>query len=116
MNREELTALLTAALAKVDGAVFAETLLAAGVPAGPVRNIEEALLHPQTKEREMVVEKDGYQGVASPIKFSRSPDIGVESLPPYLGEHTREVLRAAGVCDDEINSLIAAGTIYQADG
>ena len=116
INREELTALLTASLAKVDGAVFAETLLAAGVPAGPVRNIEEALLHPQTKEREMVGEKDGYKGVASPIKFSRSPNIGVESLPPYLGEHTREVLRAAGVCDDEINSLIEAGTIYQADG
>jgi len=86
------------------------------VPAGPVRNIEEALLHPQTKEREMIVEKDGYRGVASPIKFSRSLDIGVESLPPHLGEHTREVLQAAGVCDDEINALIAAGTIYQADG
>ena len=54
--------------------------------------------------------------MASPIKFSRSSDIGVESLPPFLGEHTREVLLAAGVCDDEIDSLLAAGTIYQADG
>ena len=86
------------------------------MPAGPVRNVEEALLHPQTKEREMVVEKDGYRGLASPIKFSRSRDVGVQSLPPYLGEHTREVLKAAGLCNDEINSLIAAGTIYQADG
>ena len=111
-----MTDLLTVALAKVDGASFAETLLAAGVPAGPVRNIEEALLHPQTVEREMVLEKDGYQGLASPIKFSRSSDVGVACLPPMLGEHTREVLGAAGLDDAEIDALITAGTVIQADG
>ena len=111
-----MTDLLTAALAKVDGASFAETLLAAGVPAGPVRNIEEALLHPQTAAREMVLEKDGCQGCASPIKFSRSRDVGVACLPPMLGEHTREVLGAAGLDDAEIDGLIAAGTVVQADG
>ena len=116
VNRAALTDLLTAALAKVDGASFAETLLAAGVPAGPVRNIEEALLHPQTAEREMVLEKDGYQGLASPIKFSRSSDVGVAGLPPMLGEHSREVLGAAGLDDAEIDVLIAAGTVFQADG
>ena len=116
VNRAALTNLLTAALAKVDGALFAETLLAAGVPAGPVRNIEEALLHPQTAEREMVLEKDDYQGLASPIKFSRSSDVGVAGLPPMLGEHTREVLGAAGLDDAEIDGLIAAGTVIQADG
>ncbi len=116
VNREALTALLTVALAKVDGAVFAETLLAAGVPAGPVRNIEEALLHPQTDERQMVLEKDGYKGIASPIKFSRSRDVGVASLPPRLGEHTYEVLRAAGLEESQIEVLIASGVIAQAEG
>jgi len=111
-----LTDLLTTALAKVDGASFAETLLAAGVPAGPVRNIEEALLHPQTAEREMVLARDDYQGVASPIKFSRSREVGIAGLPPALGEHTREVLVAAGLSDAEIDALIAAGTIVVAEG
>jgi len=116
VNRAALTDLLTTALAKVDGASFAETLLAAGVPAGPVRNIEEALLHPQTAEREMVLARDDYQGVASPIKFSRSREVGVAGLPPALGEHTREVLVAAGLSDAEIDALIAAGTIVVAEG
>ena len=114
VNRDALTNLLTVALSKVDGSVFAETLLAAGVPAGPVRNIEEALLHSQTSERRMILSRDSYQGLASPIKFSRSSDVGVMSLPPILGEHTLEVLKAAGVGEQEIDELIAAGVIVQA--
>jgi crotonobetainyl-CoA:carnitine CoA-transferase CaiB-like acyl-CoA transferase len=54
--------------------------------------------------------------LASPIKFSRSSDVGVAGLPPMLGEHTREVLGAAGLDDAEIDGLIAAGTVIQADG
>ena len=54
------------------------------------------------------------QGLASPIKFSRSRDVGVACLPPMLGEHTRDVLGAAGLDDAEIYGLIAAGTGLQA--
>ena len=64
----------------------------------------------------MVLEIDDYQGLASPIKFNRSSDVGVAGLPPMLGEHTREVLGAAGLDDAEIDGLIAAGTVVQADG
>jgi len=113
VNRDVLNAVLEPALAKVDGAAFAETLLAAGVPAGPVRDVQEALLHPQTAERGMVVAADGYRGVASPIKFSRSVDVGVASVPPQLGQHTREVLLDAGLNDAEIDTLAAAGTIIE---
>ena len=111
VNRAALTEILEAALAKVDGAAFAETLLAAGVPAGPVRNVEEALNHPQTAAREMVVEKGGYQGMASPVKFSRSRDVGVAQLPPHLGQHSVEVLRDAGFDAAEIDTLLASGTV-----
>jgi len=117
VNRDALNAILAAALAKLDGAEFAETLLAAGVPAGPVRDIEEALRHPQTVARGMVLEKDGYKGMASPIKFSRSSEVGVGGLPPMLGEHSRDILRGVGLSDDEIDALVAAGTVgeYSAD-
>jgi crotonobetainyl-CoA:carnitine CoA-transferase CaiB-like acyl-CoA transferase len=64
----------------------------------------------------MVLEKDGYKGIASPIKFSRSRDVGVASLPPRLGEHTYEVLRAAGLEESQIEVLIASGVIAQAEG
>ena len=111
VNRAALTDILETALAEVDGAAFAEKLLAAGVPAGPVRDIEEALAHPQTATREMVLEKNGYQGVASPVKFSRSPDVGVAQLPPQLGQHSIEVLIDAGFDRAEIDDLLASGTI-----
>lgn len=111
VNRAALTDIIEAALAEVDGPAFAEKLLAAGVPAGPVRDVEEALMHPQTTVRRMVVEKDGYRGMGSPIKFSRSRDVGVAVLPPQLGEHSREILRAAGLDEAEIDALVAAGTV-----
>ena len=115
VNRAALTACLEGALAEVDGAAFAETLLAAGVPAGPVRDVEEALTHPQTAARGMVLERDGYRGIASPIKFSRSPEVGVAHLPPRLGAHSREVLHEAGLDDAEIDALVAAGTVVVHD-
>ena len=56
-NRLELTDYLQNALKDVDGNSFSEKLLNAGVPAGPVRNMEEAINHPQTNERQMVLHK-----------------------------------------------------------
>jgi crotonobetainyl-CoA:carnitine CoA-transferase CaiB-like acyl-CoA transferase len=115
VNRIALTGLIETALSEVDGAEFAERLLAAGIPAGPVRDVEEALTHPQTAARRMVIEKDDYTGISSPIKFSRSRDVGVTYLPPRLGEHSREVLRDAGLEEGEIEHLIGTGTVVALD-
>jgi crotonobetainyl-CoA:carnitine CoA-transferase CaiB-like acyl-CoA transferase len=72
-NREVLKALLEQHLADLDGAALADRLLKAGVPCGPVLTVPEAAAHPQTAHRGMIVELDGYRGVASPIKLSRNP-------------------------------------------
>ena len=111
-NRIELTKYLEKALSNVDGAEFSERLLSAGVPAGPVRNIEEAINHPQTKERKMVVEKNFYKGIASPIKFSRSKDVGVKLIPPKIGEHSQEVLVELGYSNQKIQKLIKDKIIF----
>ena len=95
-NRIALTKYLEDALSNVDGVEFSEKLLAAGIPAGPVRNIEEAINHPQTKERQMTISKDEYKGVSSPIKFSRSRSVGVKHKPPIIGQHTKGILKEAG--------------------
>ena len=105
-NRLQLTKYLEKALSNVDGVEFSEKLLSAGVPAGPVRNIEEAIKHDQTKERKMVIEKDFYTGIASPIKFSRSENVGIKHTPPAIGEHSTEILKELGYSDQKINQFL----------
>jgi len=111
-NRVELTKYLEDALSEVDGAHFSEKLLSAGIPAGPVRNIEEALNHPQTLERKMTITKGDYKGVASPIKFSRSKSVEVKHKPPKIGQHSREVLIEAGYSQEDIEKLFVEKIVF----
>jgi crotonobetainyl-CoA:carnitine CoA-transferase CaiB-like acyl-CoA transferase len=90
---------------------------AAGVPAGPVHSIGEALTHPQTLAREMVVathhpQAGPVKSIGCPIRFSATP-AAVTRPAPLLGEHTREVLREHGYADAEIDSLVAEGVVRQ---
>ena len=112
-NRLDLTKYLEDKLSNVDGNEFSEKLLSAGIPAGPVRNIEEALNHPQTAQRKMTISKDDYKGVSSPIKFSRSKSVGVKHKPPFIGQHTKEILKDAGYKDEAIEEMLSNQIIFQ---
>jgi crotonobetainyl-CoA:carnitine CoA-transferase CaiB-like acyl-CoA transferase len=89
----------------------------AGVPAGPVNSIGEALEQPQVIARGMVVEVEHpkmgrIRTIGCPIKFSATPS-EVAGPPPLLGEHTREVLKTVGYDDHEIDALVQAGTVAE---
>jgi alpha-methylacyl-CoA racemase len=79
----------------------------------PVLDLDEALASELVREREMVVELDQpelgpVRLLGVPVKLSRTP--GEPSRPaPALGEHTREVLAAAGLAEEEIEALIESG-------
>jgi crotonobetainyl-CoA:carnitine CoA-transferase CaiB-like acyl-CoA transferase len=93
---------------------------AAGVPAGPVHSIGEALSHPQTLARGMVVETEHplagpTRAVGCPIHFSATPT-PASTPAPLLGQHTCELLREAGYGDAEIDGLMAEGVVAQATG
>lgn len=103
-NRVALTQALEAALAETDGAALADRLIRAGVPAGPVLNVEEALAHPHTHHREMRVEIDEYQGLGAPAKLSGTAAT-FRRKPPGFAEHTEEVLREAGYDEEDIRAL-----------
>ena len=109
-NRPALTQILRDALAKVDGPKVAMELLKTGVPAGPLNTIEEVLGDRQTKTREMVVEKDGYRGIASPVKMSRNK-ASTRHAPPDFGADNRDVLKAAGFGDGDIDRLVQSGAV-----
>ena len=117
-NLEALTATMNAVLATRTKAEWIDAFDAAGVPAGPVHTIGEALAHPQTLARGMVVELTHLQAGATkalgcPVHFSATPT-RIDRPAPLLGEHTREVLRGSGYSDAEIDAFIAAGVVEAA--
>lgn len=94
-NRQELRDQLEAALVDHDAGQIADTLLRSGVPAAPVFNVAEALQHPHTAHRQMIIERDGYKGIASPIKLSRTPS-RLQRTPPALNQDHDEIHRRYG--------------------
>jgi len=117
-HREELAALMNAVLRQRTRAEWLAAFDAAGVPAGPVHTVGEALTHPQTLARGMVVELQHPQAGATralgcPIHLSAMP-ARIDRPAPMLGEHTREVLREFGYADSQIDTLIAGGIVAAA--
>jgi crotonobetainyl-CoA:carnitine CoA-transferase CaiB-like acyl-CoA transferase len=117
-NVDALVAAMSAVLATRGNAEWIAALDAAGVPAGPVHSIGEALTHPQTLARGMVVEVDHPQAGATkalgcPIHFSKTPT-RIDRPAPMLGEHSRELLREYRYTDAEIDAFVAAGVIEEA--
>lgn len=110
-NRATLRSAIEALLVHRDGDALCRELLKAGVPAGLVSTLPEVLQHPHTLHREMVVDVgEGQRGLGVPVKLSRTP--GAPRTPaPRLGQHSREVLAAAGYSAEEIGRLIDRGIV-----
>jgi crotonobetainyl-CoA:carnitine CoA-transferase CaiB-like acyl-CoA transferase len=62
--------------------------------------------------REMIVERKGYRGVASPVKMSRSK-AQTRMPPPDFGVDNRAVLKEAGYDEAEITALIQSGAVVE---
>ncbi|MGH2879388.1 MAG: CaiB/BaiF CoA transferase family protein [Solirubrobacteraceae bacterium] len=83
----------------------------------PVLELDEVLASELVAEREMVVELDqpgvegGVRQLGIPIKLGRTPGEHDRLPGPALGEHTEQVLRAAGYDEQRIAELIAQGAV-----
>jgi crotonobetainyl-CoA:carnitine CoA-transferase CaiB-like acyl-CoA transferase len=104
-NRDSLVAELETVFAARTAAEWLELLLAAGVPAGKIRGVGEALRasgnattpvsHPTAGELELV---------APPFAFAQA-GIRAAEPPPLLGEHTVQVLAELGVDEERLAEL-----------
>jgi crotonobetainyl-CoA:carnitine CoA-transferase CaiB-like acyl-CoA transferase len=85
----------------------------AGVPAGPVYEVEEALNNPQIDARGAVTEIEHPElgtvpVIEHPLRFENATS-GFERAPPLLGEHNRKVFQELGYSDVEIDRLASEG-------
>jgi crotonobetainyl-CoA:carnitine CoA-transferase CaiB-like acyl-CoA transferase len=101
-HRDDLAALLEKRLVSRTTDEWVTDLLAAGVPAGPIRDYAYVLTtDPHVAARDMVITYqhpvEGRTSVlGSPIKLSDTP-VRVATAAPLLGEHTDDVLTELGI-------------------
>ena len=92
---------------------WVETLLAAGIPAGPILSYPEAFESEHAEMRQMRMEIDHpiegkVPNIGFAVKLSGTPQ-QVRRHPPLLGEHNAEVLAELGIGPGELDELSAQG-------
>jgi crotonobetainyl-CoA:carnitine CoA-transferase CaiB-like acyl-CoA transferase len=109
-NRAEITRLIQEIFARKTTAEWLALLDAAGVPNGPINNLEQVFEEPQVKARGVKIELEHAAAgklplVASPMRFSATP-LEYRLAPPLLGEHTDQVLvEMLGLSTSEVAKL-----------
>lgn len=84
-HRDRLVPILSDATLRRSRADLIAAFEAAGVPAGPVNDVAEALAEPQIAARGLRIAPEGIAGLRSPMRFSRSTLV-TDRAAPALGE------------------------------
>jgi formyl-CoA transferase len=109
-NRGEVVALVGEAIRRKPAADWLGQLESAGIPAGPINSVTQAIADVQTKHRKMIRNLAGVPVVGSPVRVD-GERADSELPPPALGEHTREVLEALGIDGEAISRLAGSNII-----
>ncbi|MGA8755969.1 MAG: CaiB/BaiF CoA-transferase family protein [Stellaceae bacterium] len=101
-HQEALKAEIESVLREAGTDHWIAVLEAAGVPCGPVNNIAQALAHPQTEARNMLVAVDdptmgSLQLAGNPMKLSAFPDPPTRAPAPDLDADRERILRELGL-------------------
>ena len=109
-NRDALHAELEKRLLVRDSAEWIDLLNQAGVPCGPINNIDQAFEDPQSQHLGIAQKLGEVSYLGQPVNLSRTPS-HITAHPPELGEHTAEVLRELGFDFDAIEKLKQQGIV-----
>jgi crotonobetainyl-CoA:carnitine CoA-transferase CaiB-like acyl-CoA transferase len=114
-NRDALLEMLDAVFATRPAGEWLERLDLADVPSSPVNDIADALANPQIVHRQMIQEiqhpvAGAMKTLRNPIRLSETP-ITDYVAPPLVGQHTDQILTAAGYEPEDIETLRQAGVV-----
>lgn len=113
-RRADVNAIVEERTKTAPSAYWIELLNGAGVPCGPVHDLEQAFGDPQAQSQHVAVEQRVGQHQISvlglPIMFDGSP-LPPKSPPPEPGEHTQLVLREIGYGEERLADLRRKGVI-----
>lgn len=120
VHKDALHAWLSAWTAKLSPIEVAETLQAAGIPAGPMQRGEDLPNDTQLSARRQFAALD-QPGIAEPVTIENGPAIFASGIEPpqrpapVLGQHTRQACKDwLGMEDVEMDRLIAVGVLIEA--
>ena len=98
LNRRALYDHLAGVMRRKTQDEWVEGLAKLGVPCSPVNNVDQVFADPQVRARGMQIALPHSQAakgtvdlIGNPIKYSATP-VDYRRAPPYLGQHTDEVL------------------------
>ncbi|MDB5581235.1 MAG: Formyl-CoA transferase [Bradyrhizobium sp.] len=114
-NRDALHAEMEAKLVTASSAEWIARLNKAGVPCGPIYNMDQVFADPQVEQigiaQPVTHHKLGdIRVVGQGVNLSRTPT-SVRTAAPELGEHTEEVLQQYGVSHEEFQDLRKRGVV-----
>jgi formyl-CoA transferase len=109
-NRSEMVRLVGETIAEKPAAEWLEQLESAGIPAGPINTISQALSDVQAQHRRMVRTIAGVPLVGGPVLLDGAR-ADCDLPPPRLGQHTAEILEKLGLEPHEAERFKSEGIV-----
>ena len=109
-NRTEIVRLIAEVIRARPAGEWLEQLERAGIPAGPINRLSQALCDVQAQHRGMVRSLGGIPQVGSPVRMD-GERADSDRPPPALGAHTTEILATLALDGDAVARLRSARVI-----
>ena len=115
-NRRSLRDALNQRLSTRSAMEWTRELIAAGIPAGPVFNLDQVFSDAHVVHNGLAEEVEhpvigSLRQLSNPLRMESIGKHTVRSHPPMLGEHSKAVLDTFGLSSSEIAHLVDAGVV-----